>query len=308
MTVRIYSHGDCLEHHPGDGHAESPDRLRAVLNTLRSSYLRDELEFFEAPLAEDSHILLAHSTRLLKQLQDNVPTSGYIDLDADTVVSPGSLQAARRGVGAVCQAAEDLMAGRTETVFCAIRPPGHHATPDRAMGFCLFNNIAIAALYARQALGAGRVAILDFDVHHGNGTQDIIGGRDGLLFISTHQSPLYPGTGLETDNIPGNILNIPLSPGTRGDRFRRVIENDVLPVLHDFSPQLLLVSAGFDAHRADPLASLALEEQDYQWLGRKLRAFAREHCEGRLLAALEGGYNLEVLGSSAEAFIDGLMS
>lgn len=308
MTVRIYSHGDCLEHHPGDGHAESPDRLRAVLNTLRSSYLREELEFLEAPLAEDSHILLAHSARLLKQLRDNVPASGYSTLDADTVMSPGSLQAARRAVGAVCQGVEDLMVGRTETVFCAIRPPGHHATPDRAMGFCLFNNIAIAALHAQQAFSAERVAILDFDVHHGNGTQDIIRGRDRLLFISTHQSPLYPGSGLESDNIPGNILNVPLSPGIRGDKFRQVMESDVLPALHDFAPQLLLVSAGFDTHWADPLASLALEEQDYQWLGQKLRAVAREHCEGRLLAVLEGGYNLDVLGSSVEAFIDGLMS
>lgn len=306
MTIAIYSHEDCLRHDPGPGHPESPARLRVILEALKDAPFAGELAFLEAPAGSDEQVLLAHDSALLAHIRAAAPSQGRVSLDPDTHLSPGSLEAALRGVGGACRGVQDLLEGRYETAFCATRPPGHHATAARAMGFCLFNHAAIAALLA-QGLGLERVALVDFDVHHGNGSQDILAGKQGILYVSTHQSPLYPGTGWEEDNIAGNIANFPLPSGSDGGRYRALFEARIQPLLEDFRPQLILASAGFDAHQGDPLASLALHEDDYRWIGGRLRELAQPHGQGRVLGFLEGGYNLQVLGKSARAFVEGLI-
>ncbi len=303
--THIYHHNDCLSHDPGPHHAENPGRLSVIMAALRSTTFAEPLQYVAAPLGTDEQILLAHTEAHLRLIKANAPTEGYRPLDPDTVMSPGSLNAALRAVGATCLGVDDLMAGKARHVFCAMRPPGHHATPNRAMGFCIFNHIAIAALYAMKQHGLQRVAIVDFDVHHGNGTQDILSGKAGLLYISTHQSPLYPGTGSEAENRQGNIHNVPLLGGTGDNTYQQIFAEDVLPELNAFKPQLLLVSAGFDAHKADPLAGIALTERTYEWLGQQLRAVADAHAGGKLLSVLEGGYNLDVLGPSVVAYLAG---
>ncbi len=304
MTT-IYHHNDCLTHDPGAHHAENPGRLSVIMATLRSATFAEPLQYAAAPLGTDEQILLAHTEAHLRLIKTNAPTEGRRPLDPDTVMSAGSLNAALRAVGGSCLAVDDLMQNKTRHAFCAMRPPGHHATPNRAMGFCIFNHIAIAALYAMKHHQLQRVAIVDFDVHHGNGTQDILNGKPGLLYISTHQSPLYPGTGSEAENRTGNIHNVPLLGGTGDNTYQQIFADDVLPELEAFKPQLLLVSAGFDAHKADPLAGIALTEKTYEWLGRQLRAVADVHCGGKLLSVLEGGYNLDVLGPSVAAYLTG---
>lgn len=295
----VYSHPDCLGHDPGAGHPESPRRLQSILDAIGSGE--------NAPMGNDEQILLAHSPALLQQIKEKLPERGLAQIDADTLLSPGSLQAAYRATGAACQGIDVLMAGRARHVFCATRPPGHHASRERAMGFCLFNHIAIAALYAQQAHGLERIAIIDFDVHHGNGTQDIVSGKAGLLYLSTHQSPLYPGSGHEEENIPGNIINIPLPAGTGHSTYLRIFSDRLLPELEAFDPQLLLVSAGFDAHHADPLAGLSFTEVTYAWLGETLGQTAARHNDCPILSQLEGGYNVEVLGSSVSAYLEGIV-
>jgi acetoin utilization deacetylase AcuC-like enzyme len=304
MTT-IYHHNDCLTHDPGPQHAENPGRLSVIMAELRNATFTEPLQYIAAPLGTDEQVLLAHTEAHLRLIRQNAPTEGHRALDPDTVMSPGSLNAALRAVGASCAGVDDLIQGKTRHVFCATRPPGHHATPKRAMGFCLFNHIAIAALHALKQHHLQRIAIVDFDVHHGNGTQDIVGGKEGLLYISTHQSPLYPGTGTEQENRKGNIHNVPLLGGTGDNSYQQIFTDEVLPELATFKPQLLLVSAGFDAHKADPLAGIALTEKTYDWLGQQLRAVADEHAEGRLLSVLEGGYNLDVLGPSVAAYLKG---
>lgn len=306
MTIAVHTHEDCLGHDPGAHHPENPRRLQVVLEALRASPLAMTLAPREAVLGTDEQILLAHTPEHLRLVRETAPAEGRAALDGDTIMSPGSLDAALRAVGAACAAVDELVNGEVNRAFCATRPPGHHATPDRAMGFCLFNHAAIAALHARERHGLERIALVDFDVHHGNGSQDILAGREGILYVSTHQSPLYPGTGSEDDEVPDNILNVPLPSGTDGAAYRRAFEERIEPRLHRFAPQLVLVSAGFDAHRLDPLAGLALDEDDYRWIGRRLGGLAREHAGGRVLAILEGGYNLEVLGASVSAFLEGL--
>ena len=263
------------------------------------------LEFSEAPLGTDALILLAHDEFHLEKIRQTAPAEAEASLDADTHMSPGSLNAALRAVGAACQGVDSLMNASAETIFCATRPPGHHATAHQAMGFCLFNHIAIAALYARQKYNLSRIAIVDFDVHHGNGTQDIVRGQDGIFYISTHQSPLYPGSGEISENRNNNILNIPLHGGTGHNTYVAIFEEQVIPVLEAWQPELVLVSAGFDAHQADPLAGLALTDETYQWLGVELKTIANNHCGGKLLSVLEGGYNLDVLPGSVIAYLQG---
>ncbi|MBN4075840.1 MAG: acetoin utilization protein [SAR86 cluster bacterium] len=293
----IYSHQDCLRHDPGYGHPESPERLQTILENI------DHYE--KAPLGTEQQVLLAHNPELLAQIKALAPSEGLAQIDADTLMSPASLRAALRGTGAACKAIDELIAGNIQHAFCATRPPGHHATENQAMGFCLFNHIAIAALYAQQKHGVERIAIVDFDVHHGNGTQDIVQGKQGLFYISTHQSPFYPGTGNQAENSPGNILNIPLSAGTDHSVYLQIFNEQVIPALKDFKPQLLLVSAGFDAHHEDPLAALDFTDLTYQYLGEQLAAIAKEYCQSRLLSILEGGYNIEVLSSSIQAYLNG---
>jgi acetoin utilization deacetylase AcuC-like enzyme len=305
MPINVITHSDCLEHDPGSGHPENPQRLTGILTALNAADINAELNFYEAPMGRDAQILLAHDEYHLERIRETAPAEGEASLDADTYMSPGSLNAALRAVGAGCQGVDSLMNGDAETVFCATRPPGHHATPNQAMGFCLFNHVAIAALYAQQKYNLSRIAIVDFDVHHGNGTQDIMRGRDGIFYISTHQSPLYPGSGEVSENIDNNIFNIPMHGGTGHSTYVSVFEQQVISALDAWRPELLLVSAGFDAHQEDPLAGMALTDETYQWLGETLKTIANNYCAGKLLSVLEGGYNLAVLPGSVVAYLKG---
>jgi acetoin utilization deacetylase AcuC-like enzyme len=306
--IRIYQHIDCHQHNPGQTHPENAGRLLAIDSALRNSSVAPQLMFMDAPAGTAEQILLVHTASHLARVKATSPSEGLRALDADTVMSPGTLNAALRAVGAACQGVDDLMTAAATQVFCLTRPPGHHATPDTAMGFCLFNQISIAAAHAMAQYQLERVAVVDFDVHHGNGTQDAVTGKNGLLYLSTHQSPLYPGTGTEAENVAGNICNIPLAAGTADAHYREIFTAVALPELRAFKPQLLLVSAGFDAHQQDPLAGLALTETTYRWLGSQLANIAHEFCDGKILSVLEGGYNHAVLGNSVAAYLEGLAS
>ncbi len=235
-----------------------------------------------------------------------MPSSGYVRIDADTVMSPGSGEAALRAAGAACAAVDAVLAGEAANAFCALRPPGHHAEPDRSMGFCLFNNIAIGARHALAAHGLGRVSIFDFDVHHGNGTQAAFEREPRVQYLSTHQWPLYPGTGARRETGVGNIVNRPLPAGTGSKEWRAVVAADILPAIDRFAPELIMISAGFDAHRRDPLAMLELTEDDYGWVTRELLVLAQRHAEGRVISVLEGGYDLTALANSSLAHLNAL--
>jgi acetoin utilization deacetylase AcuC-like enzyme len=295
-----------LEHLVPTGHPERPDRLRTIAEALSDERF-DGLDRREAPLADLSVTTLAHHRTYADLVAGNVPAEGFVRLDADTFMSPRSLDAALHAIGAVCLAVDEVMAGVLVNAFCAVRPPGHHAESDRAMGFCLFNNAVIAARHAQKAHGAARVAIVDWDVHHGNGTQEIVWADPTILYASTHQMPLYPGTGAPEESGVGNILNVPLSPGTDGEAFRRAFTESVLPAVDDFAPDLIVISAGFDAHRLDPLAALNLDETDFAWATEKLMDLADRHCDGRVVSTLEGGYDLMALAASVAAHVDTLM-
>jgi acetoin utilization deacetylase AcuC-like enzyme len=261
----------------------------------------------EAPLAEEAALARVHGAAFVKQVLSTVPETGRRALDPDTILSPGSGMAALRAAGAMTAAVDAVAAGKARNAFCAVRPPGHHAEPGRSMGFCLFNSVAVAARHAQVAHRLDRVAIVDFDVHHGNGTQAVVETDKSLFFASSHQYPLYPGTGARQETGVGNIVNAPLAPGSGGQTFRKAWEMQILPALDVFAPDLLLVSAGFDAHRADPLAGLELEEDDFFWVTERLAEMASRHCDGRLVSVLEGGYDLRALGSSAAAHVSALM-
>ena len=305
MSISIITHSDCLEHDPGSGHPESPQRLRGILNALNEAEISNSFDLSKASLGSDAQILLAHDEFHLERIRKTAPEEGEASLDADTRMSPGSLNAALRAVGAACHGVDRLMTNDADTVFCATRPPGHHATPNQAMGFCLFNHVAIAALYAQQKYNLERIAIVDFDVHHGNGTQDIMRGRNGIFYISTHQSPLYPGSGEINENLDNNILNIPVHGGTGHSTYTTIFEEQVITALEAWQPKLILVSAGFDAHQEDPLAGMALTDETYHWLGTRLKSLADKYCDGDLLSVLEGGYNLTVLPGSVLAYLEG---
>jgi acetoin utilization deacetylase AcuC-like enzyme len=304
MNTLIYSHDACLEHRPGPGHPESPERLRAVLAALRAPEFAD-LAWREAPLGTREQVALVHDADFIDQVYEASPRSGYVALDAgDTVMSPGSLEAVMRCVGAACAAVDDVMNGEADNAFCATRPCGHHAEPDRAMGFCIFNQAAIAAVYACETHMIDRVAVVDFDVHHGNGTQAAFYDRPGLFYASSHQSPFYPGTGAAKETgIANNIVNVPLQRGCGSAEFRERISAVMLPAIRAFKPELLIISAGFDAHAMDPLAGLQLQDEDYYWITRELMKIADECCEGRVVSILEGGYSLEALQSSTAAHL-----
>ncbi|HET6906339.1 MAG TPA: histone deacetylase family protein [Rhodanobacteraceae bacterium] len=304
--MRLYTHPACLRHDPGMGHPESPARLRAVLKALDDPRFA-QLERVEAPRATREQLLRVHEPAYVESIYANAPQSGSLRLDPDTVMSPASLEAAERAAGAVCAAVDAVIANQTMRAFCAVRPPGHHATPDAAMGFCIFNGIAVGAAHALAAHGLERVAILDPDVHHGNGTQDIFRREPRVLYLSSHQMPLYPGTGARNERGVGNVVNAPLPPLAGSGEFRAAWDEILFPALEDFRPQLLLVSAGFDAHRLDPLAQLQLEVDDYAWLTLRLRGIADEHAGGRVVSVLEGGYNLEALRECAATHVAALL-
>jgi acetoin utilization deacetylase AcuC-like enzyme len=302
--MRIYSHPACLAHDTGPTHAERPERLSAVTSALHAAF--PQLDWHEAPRASRGQLLRAHKPALLEQVLEARPRE-RIFLDADTVLSPASAEAALRAAGAVVAGVNAVLGGQTTRAFCVVRPPGHHATTDEAMGFCLFNNIAVGALHALAAHGLERVAIVDFDVHHGNGTQAIFEHDRRVLFASSHQLPLYPGTGASDETGDGNIVNAPLPPDAGSALFRVAWTERLLPAVDAFKPQLLMISAGFDAHRLDPLAQLQLDAADFTWITEELVALAKRHCGGRIVSTLEGGYDLAALAESSVAHVGALL-
>jgi acetoin utilization deacetylase AcuC-like enzyme len=306
MTTLLLTHPACLQHDTGYGHPERADRLRAVDDALAAPQFKS-LKREEAPRAELAAIERLHPKAYVEMVKASIPQRDYKMLDPDTIVSPGSWEAALRASGASLYAVDQVMAGNADNAFCAVRPPGHHAEPSRAMGFCLFNGVAIAALHARATHGAERVAVVDFDVHHGNGTQAAFWSDRNLFYGSTHQMPLFPGTGALDETGVGNIFNAPLKPGDDGDEFRVAYETRILPALDAFAPDFILVSAGFDAHLKDPLAQLRLVEADFAWVTEKILEAAEKHCKGKLVSTLEGGYDLDALASSAAIHVETLM-
>jgi len=307
VTTLLLSHPACIAHDPGDFHPESPARLRAVLSALEAEEFAP-LERRQAPRAEIEDIARVHPRDFVEAVLAAVPKEGHVGVDPDTILCPASGEAALRAAGAVVAAVDAVVTGEAKNAFCAVRPPGHHAEPDRAMGFCLFNSIAVGAARARAVHGLERVAVVDFDVHHGNGTQAMFERDAALFYASTHQYPLYPGTGAAGERGVGNVVNVPLRPGSGSAEFRRAFGTAILPALDDFEPSLILISAGFDAHRRDPLAQLMLVEEDYRWATEQLLACAARHAQGRLVSALEGGYDLQALAASAAAHVRALMA
>jgi acetoin utilization deacetylase AcuC-like enzyme len=305
--LRLYTHTACLQHDNGPGHPEASARLGAVLRALDHDRFA-ALDRVEAPRASREQLLRVHTADHVARMLAAVPEGETRRLDEDTVLSPGSAEAALRAAGAAVAAVDAVFdGGHVRRAFCAVRPPGHHATRESAMGFCLFNNVAVAAAHALAVHGLKRVAIADFDVHHGNGTQDIFWREPRVLFASSHEMPLYPGTGHADEHGEGNILNRPLSAGDGSYLFRELWEGDLLPRLHAFKPQLVLVSAGFDAHQRDPIANLCLGSEDYAWITAKLVELANRHADGRLVSTLEGGYDLAALAASTAAHVEALM-
>ncbi len=308
MAVALITHPACLEHDGGAGHPECPDRLHAVLRALDPASFPDLLRL-EAPRATDQELARAHPPDYVRAILAIRPEPGaLVRLDPDTAMSAGSAEAALRAAGGAVAGVDAVVDGRARRAFVATRPPGHHAEPSRPMGFCLFNNAAVAAHHARARWGLRRVAVVDFDVHHGNGTQAMFAADPDLFYASSHQSPCYPGTGRASERgVAGNIVNAPLRPGSDGAAFRAAWRDAILPALDRFAPDLLIISAGFDAHAADPLAELLVGTADFAWLTGELVVVADAHCGGRVVSVLEGGYDLNALAESAAAHVRGLM-
>jgi acetoin utilization deacetylase AcuC-like enzyme len=294
MATALFTHADCVKHDMGDGHPESPARLKAVLNALQSSGLASRLALLEAPEATREQLERVHRAEHVDFIFESAPEEGYAFLDPDTSMNPRSLSAALRAAGALVAATDLVMSGKAASAFCAVRPPGHHATPRAPMGFCLFNNVAIGAAHAIARHGIERVAILDFDVHHGNGTEDAFHEDPRVMLCSTFQHPYYPFSGADSGN--DHIINVPLPAMTDGRGFRAACERFWWPALERYKPQLVFVSAGFDAHRDDPLAYLKLGDEDYRWVTEKILELAARHANGRIVSTLEGGYNTDALG------------
>ncbi|QJR15398.1 histone deacetylase family protein [Usitatibacter palustris] len=290
----LLTHPDCVRHEMGAHHPESPERLKAILRAIESAGLAPLLQVHEAPEATREQLLRVHAPEHVDLIFDSAPQASYAYLDPDTSMNPHSLSAALRAAGAVVRAVDLVMEGKARNAFCAVRPPGHHATPDRPMGFCIFNNVAVGAMHALEAHGLERVAVLDFDVHHGNGTEDAFHEDPRVMMCSTFQHPYYPYCGSDSSN--EHIINVPLAAMTGGEGFREAVEKFWLPALDRFSPQMVFVSAGFDAHREDPLAYLEFEDEDYRWVTEKLVEVADAHANGRVVSTLEGGYNTVALG------------
>jgi acetoin utilization deacetylase AcuC-like enzyme len=307
MSTLYIAHPACLDHQTPLGHPERPDRIRAIERALEkerfTSLVREQ-----APMAEMESLALAHPEDHIVRLRDISPREGLVRIDEDTVMSPGTYEAALRGAGGAVLAVDEVMTGRATNAFVAMRPPGHHAERIRAMGFCFFNNAAIAARHAQKKHGAERVAIFDWDVHHGNGTQDIFWSDETVLYCSTHEAPLYPGTGaLSETGEHGTIVNAPLNAGDGTEAFREAVDSVVLPRIDAFAPDLIIISAGFDAHWRDPLASLNLMESDFAWATQRLMDLADRHCGHKIVSVLEGGYDLEGLAKSTAFHLDALM-
>lgn len=307
MITLLYSHDACFAHEPGRMHPEQPARLKAVLQALQAPEFA-ALERREAPKAEIEQIARVHPEPYVRAILAAEPERGIAAIDGDTFLSPGSGEAALRAAGAAMAAVDAVLSGEARNAFCATRPPGHHAEPATAMGFCFFNNVAIAARHAQAVHGLSRVAVVDFDVHHGNGTQAAFADDGSVFYGSTHQMPLYPGTGTSSERGVGNIVNAPLAPMAGGPEFRHALGEIIGPPLIDFAPELLIISAGFDAHVDDPLASLTLETEDFVWATGELMRIADMVCGGRIVSCLEGGYDLHALGEAAAAHVRTLMA
>lgn len=308
MTTLIYTHEACLRHDPGEHHPESPERLHAVLAALKQSEFA-ALQWAEAPLGTEEQVLLVHRKSYVNGVREAAPRAGLVALDAgDTVMSPGTWEAVMRCVGAACAGVDAVVAGSARNVFCATRPCGHHAEAGAAMGFCVFNQAAIAAVHAREAHGLKRVAVVDFDVHHGNGTQHSFEDDANLFYGSSHQSPFYPGTGERSETgVADNIVNVPLRRGTGSAEFRAGMSASLLPALRRFAPELLVISAGFDAHKLDPLGGLQWSDEDFAWITQELMEVAAVTASGRVVSILEGGYSLQGLASGSAAHVRALM-
>lgn len=304
MTTAFITHRDCWLHDMGAHHPECPERLSAISDRLIAAGLDLYLRFYDAPLATLEQILRAHSAEYVRGVRESAPQNGIVHLDPDTAMSAGTWQAALRSAGAGVLATNLVMAGEVENAFCSVRPPGHHAERAKAMGFCFFNNIAIAASHALVEHGLERVAVVDFDVHHGNGTEDIFANDSRVLMVGTFQHPFYPYTGAEAP--APNMVNVPVPAGTRSEGFREAVAEVWLPALRRFAPQLVFISAGFDAHYEDDMASLGLVESDYAWVTRQLKEVAVASAQGRIVSMLEGGYALSALGRSVTTHIKAL--
>lgn len=297
----LFTHRACSQHEMGSWHPECPERLAAINDRLISTGIATHLKHFDAPLASAESLARAHSVDYVHRLQSSVPSDGYRALDPDTSMNAHSMQAALRAAGAVVDATDRVISGEIANAFCPVRPPGHHARRTAAMGFCIFNNIAIGACHALEAHGLERVAVIDFDVHHGNGTEEIFADDEQVLMASFFQHPFYPYSG--TGNQAKNMVNIPLPAGTKGDVARQVVDEVWLPRLNEFEPEMIFISAGFDAHREDDLGQMGLVESDYAYITERLMQVADQHAEGRIVSSLEGGYNLSALGRSAAAHV-----
>jgi len=307
MTTALLTHSSSLNHTTPPGHPERVERVEAIARALAQPDF-DALMRLDAPMAQDNHVLLAHPAAHLAAIRAASPLSGYRSLDADTHMSPGSLTAALHAAGGNVLAVDMVLDGTVKNAFVACRPPGHHAEETTAMGFCFFGNVVIGARHALKAHGLKRVAIIDFDVHHGNGTQDLVWGDERIFFASTHQMPLYPGTGSASETgAHGNVLNVPLDPGANGPVFRQKMRDLVLPAVEKFAPEMIFISAGFDAHRDDPLANLNLVEADFAWATQEICALAERVAAGRVVSTLEGGYDLDALAASVAAHVRVLM-
>jgi acetoin utilization deacetylase AcuC-like enzyme len=307
MPTLLITHPACLEHVTPPGHPERPDRLRAVERALATEQFQ-MLTRVLAPMAALETVSLCHPMDYIVELREATPKEGLVALDADTSMSPGSFEAALRAVGGATLAVDEVVQKKARNAFVATRPPGHHAETARPMGFCFFDNAAIAARHAQQRHGIGPVAIIDFDVHHGNGSQEIFWADQSVMYCSTHQMPLFPGTGAVIESGEHNtIVNAPLRPGDGRPAFRAAFEERILPRLIEYRPELIIISAGFDAHVRDPLASINLDEEDFVWATQKLMDIADQHADGRIVSVLEGGYDLQALGNSAAAHVAALM-
>ena len=305
MTIGFVSHPDCALHEIGPMHPECPERLSAIEDRLVASGLHHVLRHYDAPLATREQLVRVHSEDYVDHIFDVAPADGITRLDPDTAMNPHTLSAALRAAGAVVLAVEKVMSGEVDSVFCSVRPPGHHAERARAMGFCLFNNVAVGAAHVLGVHKLKRVAIVDFDVHHGNGTEDISRLDRRVMFCSTFQHPFYPFSSV--DNVSGHIVNVPLPAGSGAASFRKAIEDTWLPALDAFKPQFVFISAGFDAHSEDGMAGLSLNESDYAWVTAEIRTIADRHADGRIVSVLEGGYDLSALGRSVEAHLRALL-
>jgi acetoin utilization deacetylase AcuC-like enzyme len=306
LKTALITHPVCLQHEMGPHHPESPARLVSVLAHLDSAGLTERMEKVEAPLASEAALTATHLPGYVERIFAAAPLVDYAYLDPDTSMNPYTLDAARRAAGAVIEGVDRVMSGINKNAFCAVRPCGHHATYAEAMGFCIFNNVAVGARHAIDHHGLSRVAILDFDVHHGNGTEDIFHEDARVMLCSSFQHPYYPGSGVNSGK--AHIVSTPLEAGTGSAEFRRAITATWLPALETFAPELIIISAGFDAHKDDPLAYLNLDEEDYVWITEAIREIANKHCHGRIVSALEGGYHLAALGRSAAAHVGVLVS